>query len=301
MKTLRGKLFFSLPYGNILFFLLLLILALEGFFIIRKMTDDLTRLSSKIKTITSKNLSQKITDIKTDDEVGRLATSFNELLRRLNAAFARERQFIGDVAHELKTPLATQRSMIEVALSKERSKKEYKMALNESLLDNNRLSATLKNVLDLAWSEADTGKGNQNKLNLSQIMLEIEDLARKMAYQKRIEIKGIVEPKIFVFGKEDKLFRAILNLIDNAIKFTPNKGIVSISLKKEGNSANISILDTGVGISRKDLPHIFDRFYRGLGLAIAKATITAHKGKIYVESKTGQGSLFIIHLPLILS
>jgi len=236
------------------------------------MTDDLTRLSSKIKTITSKNLSQKITDIKTDDEVGRLATSFNELLRRLNAAFARERQFIGDVAHELKTPLATQRSMIEVALSKERSKKEYKMALNESLLDNNRLSATLKNVLDLAWSEADTGKGNQNKLNLSQIMLEIEDLARKMAYQKRIEIKGIVEPKIFVFGKEDKLFRAILNLID-----------------------------TGVGISRKDLPHIFDRFYRGLGLAIAKATITAHKGKIYVESKTGQGSLFIIHLPLILS
>src|SRR3989337_1884102 len=149
IKSLRGKLFFwyitslitvtsffyfavhiyTLPYRNIFFTVLLIFLALEGFFIVRKMTDGLIKLSSKIKTITSKNLNEKVTGVDTEDEIGELAFSFNQLLDRLLLAFKRERQFIGDVAHELKTPLSTQRSAIEVALSKNRSPEEYKEIL----------------------------------------------------------------------------------------------------------------------------------------------------------------------------
>src|SRR3989338_9258407 len=170
LKSLRGKLFFwyatslitvtaffylavhfySLPYGNLIFFILLLILAIEGFFIIRKMTSGITELSSKIKTITSKNLDEKITNIGSDDEIGELAGSFNQLLDRLNEAFKRERQFIGDVAHELKTPLSIQRSGLEVTISKGRTNEEYKTAISEAIEDNNRISETLNNILDLA-------------------------------------------------------------------------------------------------------------------------------------------------------
>ncbi len=328
MKSIRGKLFFwyatslvsisalfylavhifSLPYGNLLFLLLLIFLALEGLLIIRKMTDGLTKLSSKIKSITSNNLNEKITDIGDEDEIKELSIAFNSLLDRLHSAFTRERQFIGDVAHELKTPLAAQRTTIEVALSKDRSKKEFREALVESLVDNNRLSSTLKNILDLAWAEADSAKGQFEKVNLSEVVSEIKDLAATMAHKKHIAVVGNVELDIFITGKKDKLFRAIVNIVDNAVSYTAEKGSMSISLQKKNEQAIIRILDTGIGIAQRDLPHIFERFYRGskndkvfgsgLGLAIASATIAAHQGKVEVKSNVGHGSEFIISLPL---
>ena len=328
MKSIRGKLFFwyatslvsisalfylavhifSLPYGNLLFLLLLIFLALEGLLIIRKMTDGLTKLSSKIKSITSNNLNEKITDIGDEDEIKELSIAFNSLLDRLHSAFTRERQFIGDVAHELKTPLAAQRTTIEVALSKDRSKKEFREALVESLVDNNRLSSTLKNILDLAWAEADSARRQFEKVNLSEVVSEIKDLAATMAHKKHIAVVGNVELDIFITGKKDKLFRAIVNIVDNAVSYTAEKGSMSISLQKKNEQAIIRILDTGIGIAQRDLPHIFERFYRGskndkvfgsgLGLAIASATIAAHQGKVEVKSNVGHGSEFIISLPL---
>ncbi len=328
MKSIRGKLFFwyatslisisalfylavhifSLPYGNLLFLLLLIFLALEGLLIIRKMTDGLTKLSSKIKSITSNNLNEKVTDIGDEDEIKELSVTFNSLLDRLHSAFTRERQFIGDLAHELKTPLAAQRATIEVALSKDRSKKEFRDVLVESLVDNNQLSSTLKNILDLAWAEADSTKLQFKRVNLSQIVEDAKDLTIKMVHKKQIVVEGIVEPDIFIAGKKDKLFRSILNIVDNAVTYTPEKGTITISLHKKNEQAIIRILDTGVGIDPKDLPHIFERFYRGsindktfgsgLGLAIAASTIAAHQGTVEVKSKMGKGSEFTIFLPL---
>lgn len=328
MKSFRGKLFFwyatslvsisalfylavhifSLPYGNLLFLLLLIFLAFEGLFIIRKMTDGLSKLSSKIKSITSNNLNEKITDMGDEDEIQELSVTFNSLLDRLHSAFSRERQFIGDIAHELKTPLASQRTSIDVALSKDRSKQEFREALVESLVDNNRLSSTLKNILDLAWAEADNAKGQFEKVNLSEVVAEIKDLAAKMAHKKQIAVVGNVQLGVCIPGKRDKLFRAIINIVDNAIIYTPDKGTITISLKKEDNQAKLHIKDTGIGIAEKDLPHIFERFYRGskndktfgsgLGLAIASSTVFAHQGRIEVKSKVGRGSEFIVSLPL---
>lgn len=300
---------FGLPYSTELFLLLLFILAIMGFFIIRRITSSLINLTQQIKLISSHNLDKPIKGIKSRDEIGDLARSFNDLLKRLNDAFQREQQFIADVAHELKTPLATQRSSLEVSLSKDRNKREYKKALEEALLDNNHLTSTLKNILDLAWSETPHEQRNIFKFNVSELTEELYDIAVKMAVKKHITIRHTIKRNVFVLGFKDKLARALLNLLDNAIKYTPEQGKIDLMLSKKDDRAVITIEDTGGGVRKEDIPHIFDRFYRGsmtdnifgsgLGLAITKSIINVHKGEIKVKSELGKGSVFIVYLPLV--
>lgn len=299
---------FSLPYGLQIFFLLLLALAIEGLVIIHKITGPLTKLTSKIKTITSKNLNEKIHLPQADDEIGELSKSFNELLNRLDEAFKREQQFIGDVAHELKTPIATIRSSIEIALSKDRENMEYKEVLAETITDVDRLTSTLKDVLDLAWTQADQAKNLTRSFNLTDLIEELREIAIKMAGQKSIEVIGQTEKDLEIFGDKEKFSRAILNFLDNAIKYTPQSGKIELNLGVKDEVAVITIKDNGVGILSEDLPHIFDRFYRGsktdktlgsgLGLAIAQAIIKAHKGEIETKSRVGQGTAFTVTIPL---
>lgn len=264
-------------------------------------------ISKKLKQISSENLDERVVSPKTGDEIEELALTFNHLLDRLSAAFARERQFISDVAHELKTPLATLRSGIEVALLKDRTGKEYKKVLLETLIDVNRLATTLKDVLDLAWSETDSAKTGRDVFSLSELVEELKDTATKMAYGKSIVIDGLIKKNVVAPGSKDKLFRALLNIVDNAVQYT-SRGKIVISLREDNQLAVIKIKDTGKGILEKDLPHITERFYRGsqtektsgsgLGLAIAKAVINAHHGKIEIESKAGKGTQVTIFLPV---
>ena len=298
---------FNLPYGNWLFLILLVVLALEGLFIIRKMISGLTKLSSKIKTITSKNLSEKVTGIDTQDEIGELAESFNQLLARLDEAFNRERQFIGDVAHELKTPVATLRSSIELALSKKRTSQQYQEALSDTLIDVDRLSNTIKNILDLAWLGAQPSYTDKH-FNLSDTLDELQEIGVKLSSQKNISFSTNIQPNVIITGSEDKISRAVLNIIDNALKYTKAGGSVSLSLHKKNHQVIITVKDTGTGISKRDLPHIFERFYRGsktaktlgsgLGLAIAQGIVIAHHGDISVSSSMGKGTKVTISLPL---
>ncbi len=194
-------------------------------------------------------------------------------------------------------------------MAKDRTKEEYKAELTELLKDTNRLATRIKNILDLAWSEADTARALKETVNLSDIVIQLKEVAEKMAVEKGISVTGSIEKEILVRGHEDKLFRSVLNLIDNAVSYTPKKGNVSLSLKKRSSQAIVIVKDTGVGIPESDLPNIFDRFYRGsrtnktfgsgLGLAIVQGIITAHRGTIEVESKVGRGTTFTISLPLV--
>lgn len=299
---------FALKNGLYFLILLFITLAMFGFVIIYKITKSLTYLSSTMKTISSKNLDERVEEIKSKDEIGELAQTFNQLLDRLHSAFKREQQFIADVAHELKTPLSTLRSTLEITLSHKRTDDEYRQALTAAVQETNRVSSTLKNVLDLAWSETPMEQKNAISFNLSELMEELFELAQKMALKKNVKVSGSFDKNIEIIGFKEKLGRALLNIIDNAIKYTPTKDKIEIVLKKNKYQATIEIKDNGIGIPQKDIIHIFDRFYRGstkektlgsgLGLAIAKAIVNSHKGAIEVKSEIGKGTVFIITLPL---
>lgn len=261
-----------------------------------------------MQMISSKNLDERIASIESNDEIGELAETFNELLDRLHLAFKREQQFIADVAHELKTPLATLRSILEISLNQKRSNEEYKLAIKDAIIETHRVSSTLKNVLDLAWSETPMEQKKATVFNLTELLEELFDVAQKMALNKETEVIGSFDKNVKIIGFKEKLGQAILNIIDNAIKYTPKHGKIEITMTKNNMDANLQIKDNGIGIAQNDLPYIFDRFYRGsttdkffgsgLGLAIAKAIVNSHRGEIKVKSVVGNGSIFTIVLPL---
>lgn len=290
-------------------YLLIAIPAIIGSYILAKSAlRPIHNISSELQSITGQDLNRPVAVPNTEDEVAELAITFNELLKRLHESFKRERQFIGDVAHELKTPVATLKGEIELALSNTRTKDEYKKAFGETLIDVNRLSTTIRNILDLAWIGADKAKAMNQQTDLTAVLTELNEIAVKLAAQKHITVKSNITKGVMVIGSEDKLSRAILNIIDNAMKYTPAHESISISLRTIDREATVEVIDTGHGILEKDLPHIFDRFYRGsktaktlgsgLGLAIAQGIIESHNGSISIKSKAGKGTHVTITLPL---
>jgi len=265
-------------------------------------------ISKEMAVISSENLKRRVRVPHTDDEIEELAHTFNGLLDRIEDAFTRERQFIGDIAHELKTPLATLKSGIDIAISKKRSQSEYKKVLDELLIDANRLSGTLTHILDLAWSRADTYETIKDSVNISKVMKEVMEIAQKLSYGKNVVILAHIEDGLMIRGKKDKVFRAILNVVENAIKFSKEKSTITVTIRKKSEHVLLSVKDTGRGIAKADLPHIFDRFYRGLatdktigsglGLAITKAVITSCGGSIDIKSAVGKGTSVTIIFPL---
>lgn len=267
-----------------------------------------SEIADSMNNIGSHNLEMRLRDPKTNDVIEKLTATFNNLLDRLNESFTRERQFIGDIAHELKTPIATLKSGIEVTLSKDRQKQEYKKALNDTLIDVDKMTSLVSNILDLAWIGANKTTRNYKIFNLSESIFELNEISTKLGNQKGIEIKSDTEKDINIFGDEAKITRAILNIIENAIKYTTNKKPILISLYKAKNQAVLVVKDKGVGISKNDINHIFNRFYRGsktaktvgsgLGLAISEGIIKAHGGNIEIKSDVGIGTTAKVILPL---
>lgn len=298
----------KIPHGFHILIILFVILGIIEFVVIYKITKSIIYLSSRIKLISSKNLEEKITDVKSEDEIGELAASFNNLLDRLNEAFKREQQFIADVAHEFKTPLSTLRGSFDAALTKPRTVEEYKKVIEDRIKQVDQLTATLNNILDLAWSEGPDEQKNITQFSLTELVDDIYDIAQKLAVNKKITVSLRNEKDVSISGYKDKLARALLNVIENAVKYTPSKGRINIIFEKTPTKALINITDTGIGVSKQDMPNIFNRFYRGaktdeefgsgLGLAIAKSIVTLHKGEIKVKSTSGKGSTFVIVLPL---
>lgn len=278
-----------------------------GFFIIRHIVYSLNSLTQKMKSVNSRNLDEKILGLENEGEIGELAFSFNSLLERLHAAFVREQQFIADLAHEMKTPLSVMKSSFDVDLNKKRNIDEYEKTLKNASREVDKMSGVLQKVLDLAWVNTQNEENINQKINLNELMGEILELTEKMAISKQIKVKNSFVENVFVYGFKDKLARAIINLIENAVKYTPENGKITILLEKSNKKVFIQIKDSGIGIAREDIPFIFNRFYRGtssakilgngLGLAIVKSIIQLHKGSIRVMSNLHQGSVFIIELP----
>lgn len=271
----------------------------------------LDRITRTAQTIGARNLKQRVEVPTSQDELARLAETFNQMIARLDEAFERERRFTDDASHELRTPLTVLRSEIEIALRRERTPEEYQRVLQRALDEIVRLCRLVDDLLML--SRSDTGR-----LTLELVPLPLGELCRDIGDHLRplIEERGlrlimeIPESPIIVSGDQRRLKQLLLNLLDNAIKFTPAGGRITVGLSQREGRAVVQISDTGCGIAPEDIPHIFERFYRrrqkvrdqasgsGLGLAIARWIVEAHGGSISVTSEPGKGSTFTFDLPL---
>jgi len=293
----------------IIFIIFILPIILGAILFTQKIIKPISSIINKMDDITTENLEMRLSSPKSNDEIEKLTLTFNSLLSRLHQSFKRERQFIEDIAHELKTPIATLKGGIELALSKQRSNIEYKKTLEETLIDTDRISKLVNNLLELAWEGMSGNTVNNKKFNLSDLLVELSNVAVKLGLQKNIKVNTDIKPNINIYGDDNKISRALLNLVDNAIKYTPNNKSVSFSLGQVNKMAIIVIKDEGVGIPKKDLKHVFERFHRGsktsktigsgLGLAISEGIIKTHNGRIIINSKIGKGTMIKVILPIL--
>jgi heavy metal sensor kinase len=299
-------------FNNILIIAALATLALAGgggFFMANRVLKPLERIRKTAQEIGESDLSRRIA-INSEDELGRLALTLNHMIARLEAAFNRQRQFTADASHELRTPLAVVQAESTLALRKERTQEDYHKSLELISQEGEYMSAVVGKLLYLARIDAGKDQVNFERINLRELLAELSSDIEILAREKGLEFKLTPLKDLTVEGDKVKLEQLFLNLLENAIRYTPSGGSISASVVRDGKTAVIAIRDTGIGIPEEHIPHIFERFYRvdkarsraeggaGLGLAICQHIAEIHNGKIEVESQVGKGSTFSVSLPL---
>ncbi len=304
LRRLRRDFYAGVP-------LILLLASLGGYFLARKSLSPIALMNQQTQRITAENLSAQLDVANPRDEVGRLAVTINALLARIDAAFQEQKRFIADASHELRTPLAVLRGETEVALEHERATAEYKESLELIKDEAERLSRIVENLFILAREPIDGPSLVKEPVYLNEVVADCARAAQVLAKQKGLRLKIQASlPKLSMNGDDEMLKRMLLNLLDNAVKYTPPGGEISVALSSQNGNARIVVIDTGIGIPAEALPHIFDRFYRvdkarsralggaGLGLSIARWIVEAHGGSLSVSSSVGRGSTFTVDLPL---
>jgi len=292
--------------------LVLLLASAGGYFLARKSLAPIASMNSQTQRISAENLSARLDVTNSRDELGRLATTINDLLARLEHSFKEQQRFIADASHELRTPLAVLRGEAEVALDKTRSVEEYEQSLSLIQDEAERLSRIVEDLFILARQPINTRAAlNKERVSLNDAVKDCARAAQVLAFRKGIRLKLQGEsPSIALNGDEELIKRMILNLLDNAVKYTPQGGEISLALAQQNGNAEIVVHDTGIGIPQAAQPRVFDRFYRvdkararamggaGLGLSIAQWIAEVHGGEISVMSAPGQGSTFTVLLPV---
>lgn len=280
-----------------------------GYFLANRALRPVDRITRTAQEIGESDLSRRI-DVSGEDELGRLASTLNRMFERLDAAFSRQRQFTADASHELRTPLAVIQAESTLALSKERTEAEYQKSPQLVSQEVAYMSAIIDKMLFLARSDAGKEPLNIEDVNVKELLVQLSSDIEVLARDKGLQISlGPVEDLV-VKGDRVKLMQLFLNILENAVRYTPRGGSISGSAVRKDHTAVVAIADTGVGIAPEHLPHIFERFYRedkarsrseggvGLGLAIAKYIAEVHGGKIEAESQPGKGTTFYVTLPL---
>lgn len=288
----------------------LLVASIGGMFLAGRALDPIDRITRTAAGIGAEDLSRRLNLHDSHDEVGRLAATFDRMLDRLEQAFRRQRQFTADASHELRTPLALLASQVDVALERERNPAEYEDLLRSLRDDASRMTQLVNELLTLARADAGQQLLTREELDLSDLVRTLVPTLEPLAAQNGVRLTEQVQCEMRVSGDQMRLTQLLINLVDNAVRYTPAGGSVIVSAARDGNWAVLSVADTGVGIDAEHLPHVFERFYRvdsararseggaGLGLAICQWIARAHGGDIAVESTPGRGSVFTVRLPL---
>jgi signal transduction histidine kinase len=285
--------------------------AVGGYFLSGFMLKPVDRVSSLASRISHTNLKERIKYMGPEDEVKRLADTFDNMLERLDSAFGSQKQFVQDAAHELRTPIAIAQTNIEaLEMEKRATREDYKRLVDILKLSLNRMNDINDSLLLL--SEESLLKSRWAMMNMGLILREVyvEAGAEARATGINFELKPI-DSDLFVSGDTMHLKQVLINLIDNAIKYNRPGGTIVLSAHQDSQLVIIEVSDTGIGISPEALPRVFDRFFRvdksrsranggsGLGLAIVKRIIEDHGGAVSVESTVGCGSTFRISLPVL--
>lgn len=288
----------------------LVVSAVGGLSLANKSLRAVDEVTTRARRITAENLDQTIPPRDVDDEIGRLISTFNDMIQRLNSSFAQVRQFSADASHELRTPLTVMRGEIELALRNPKTHEEYRRVLESAMEEIIRMSSIIENLLTLAKADQGTYEVNLSEVNLASLAQELYDDGEMLAEGKHIRVALAAKDQITIVGDKVRLRQLFLNLIDNAIKYTPEGGAVTLSVERRNGSAVVQVADTGIGIPPEDINRVFDRFYRvdkarsreiggtGLGLSIAKWIVELHRGKISVQSEVDRGSVFTVELPI---
>ncbi len=285
----------------------LVLAAVSGGAIVRGSLSPVSKISHTARSIeTSSDLSQRVGYTGPRDEIGELATTFDHMIEHLDRVFQSQRYFVADASHELRGPLTVIRGNLDL-LKRKLGEEERRESLNAIERESIRMSKIVDDLLLLA--EVDSGQlEQQQKVSLKEIVLGELERAKALAVEQKI----IVEHKedLAVRGDSQRLRQLLANLVDNAIKYTPDHGTITLSLFRDDSWARMEVTDTGIGITPDHLPHVFDRFYRvdkarprasggtGLGLAIVKGIAEQHGGKVTVTSQPGKGSTFTVWLKL---
>ncbi len=291
--------------------LALLLAGVGGWFLAGRTLKPVERIADIARGIGESDLSRRI-DVVSDDELGRLAKTLNGMIARLEEAFVKQRQFVADASHELRTPLAVLQAESSLALEKTRDPEEYRRSLELVSQEVDYMSEIVGKLLVLARSDAGCEPINVQDVDLAGLLAELGQDLEALAQEKGLRLGlGFGPPDgLTVRGDRVKLRQLFMNILDNAIRYTPAGGEITVAAAREDEQAVISIGDTGMGIPADHLPFIFDRFYRvdkvrtdgeggtGLGLAIATSIARMHGGSIEVESRVGEGTTFRIRLPL---
>lgn len=306
LASLRGQALLGLP-------LALLLAGLGGYFLADRALRPIDRVTQTAQAVSASDLSRRIGYQGPADEVGRLARTFDTMLDRLEAAFARERRFTDDAAHELRTPLTALKGRIGVTLGQSRRPADYQETLREMEEQVDRLIRLSNDLLFMARLDGGELRRTLTNIELADFMGAVVDQMQPLAAAKSVTLVAELPAGLTLRGDMDLLIRLYLNLLDNAIKFTPPGGQVTVRGEQQDEQIVVSVHDTGPGIPAEHLPHLFERFYRvedgrardrangqggaGLGLAIAYEIARFHGGVLTVQSEPGRGTTIAARLP----
>jgi heavy metal sensor kinase len=280
---------------------------LGGYALARRALTPIEEMTNRARTITAERLGDRLPVANAEDEMGRLATVFNETLGRLEASFDQMRRFTTDVSHELRTPLTAIRSVGEVGLrGGHRDESTYRSIIGSMLEEVDRLASLVDRLLTLSRAETGQGKLSRDTVDLSALADDVVSHLAVLAEEKRqtLSIDRLASPVV----SADRLVlrQALINLVDNAIKFTPTAGRVRIRITETPRDAVVEVIDSGPGISHEARERIFDRFYRasdangsgsGLGLSLARGAVEALGGHLTLTETGANGTAFRISIP----
>ena len=281
-----------------------------GYILMRRALRPVDEITKSAERITSRNLSERLPLAHTGDELERLSISLNQMIARLEEAFHYIRRFTADASHELRTPLTVLRGELEAMAQQPQLAPEARETIGSVLEETERLTKIVESLLAISRLDAGEAQMERMQFDLADLVATTTEQMRLLAEDKNISLYCDAAREVEVEGDRARLKQVVVNLLDNAIKYTPKGGSINIRVKATKGSAVFDVEDNGIGMPAGALPHVFDRFYRidkarsrqmggaGLGLSIVKSICTAHGGWVEVESSEGQGSRFRVELPL---